>query len=115
MAITSFGFAALLVVPGLDHRFGWSHEPGAVAAIGDLLHLAGWLGILGVYRPNSFAAVTIQVAPGQRVISTGPYAIVRHPMYATALLMLLGIPLALASWWGVVVCCLASCRRSRGA
>ena len=103
MSITSFGFVALLVVPGLDHRFGWSHVPDTVAVLGDLLLLAGWLGILGVFKANSFAAATIQVASDQRVISTGPYAIVRHPMYATALLMLLGIPLALASWWGVAV------------
>lgn len=103
MTITSLGFVALLVVPGLDHRFGWSHVPNSVAILGDLLLLAGWAGILTVFRINSYAAATIQVAAGQAVISTGPYAIVRHPMYATALLMLLGIPLALASWWGVAV------------
>jgi protein-S-isoprenylcysteine O-methyltransferase Ste14 len=103
MTITSLGFLALLVVPGLDHRFGWSHMPGAVAVFGDLLLLAGWFGILAVFRANTYAAATIQVAEGQTVISTGPYAIVRHPMYAAALLMLLGIPVALGSWWGVVV------------
>jgi protein-S-isoprenylcysteine O-methyltransferase Ste14 len=103
MSITSLGFVALLVVPGVDHRFGWSHMPGTIAVLGDLLLLAGWFGILGVFRANTYAAATIQVASGQRVISTGPYAIVRHPMYATAVLMLLGIPLALGSWWGVLV------------
>jgi protein-S-isoprenylcysteine O-methyltransferase Ste14 len=103
MSITSLGFVALLVVPGLDHRFGWSQVPNSVAILGDLLLLAGWFGILTVFRANSYAAATIQVTAGQAVISTGPYAIVRHPMYATALLMLFGIPLALASWWGVVV------------
>jgi protein-S-isoprenylcysteine O-methyltransferase Ste14 len=103
MTITSLGFLALLVVPGLDHRFGWSYMPGAVAILGDLLLLAGWFGILAVFRANTYAAATIQVADGQTVISTGPYAIVRHPMYAAALLMLLGIPISLGSWWGVVV------------
>jgi protein-S-isoprenylcysteine O-methyltransferase Ste14 len=104
MTITSLGFVGLLVVPGLDHRFGWSQMSGAVAVIaGDGLLLAGWLGILAVFRANTYAAATIQVASGQTVISTGPYAIVRHPMYATALLMLLGIPVALGSWWGVFV------------
>ena len=103
MTITSLGFLALLVVPGLDRRFGWSHMSAALAVLGDVLLLAGWLGILGVFRANTYAAATIQVAEGQTVISTGPYGVVRHPMYAAALLMLLGIPIALGSWWGVLV------------
>jgi len=103
MAITSLGFVALLVVPGLDRRFGWSSTPGSVAILGDLLLLLGWLGILAVFRANSYAAATIQVTSGQTVISIGPYALVRHPMYAAALVMLLGIPVALGSWWGALV------------
>jgi protein-S-isoprenylcysteine O-methyltransferase Ste14 len=103
MTITSIGFVGLLVVPGLDRRFGWSHMPDAVAVLGDALLLAGWYGILRVFRANTYAAATIQVASGQTVISTGPYAVVRHPMYAAALVMLLGIPIALASWWGALV------------
>jgi protein-S-isoprenylcysteine O-methyltransferase Ste14 len=103
MTITSIGFVALLVVPGLDRRFGWSHMPGIIAILGDVPLLAGWWGILQVFRANTYAAATIQVATGQTVISTGPYGVVRHPMYATALIMLLGIPVALGSWWGVLV------------
>lgn len=103
MTLTSLGFIALVVVPGLDRRFGWSHMPGALAILGDVLLLAGWFGILAVFRANTYAAATIQVASGQTVISTGPYAVVRHPMYATALLMMLGIPVALGSWWAVLV------------
>jgi protein-S-isoprenylcysteine O-methyltransferase Ste14 len=103
MTITSIGFVALLVVPGLDRRFGWSHMPGVIAVVGDVLLLTGWWGILQVFRANTYAAATIQVAAGQTVISTGPYGVVRHPMYAAALLMLLGIPVALGSWWGVLV------------
>jgi protein-S-isoprenylcysteine O-methyltransferase Ste14 len=99
VTIISLGFVALLVMPGLDRRFGWSHMPARVAIVGDLLLLAGWAGILLVFRTNTFAAATIQVASGQTVISAGPYALVRHPMYAAALLMLLGIPIALGSWW----------------
>ena len=77
--------------------------PAAIAILGDALLLAGWYGIYVVFRANSYAAATIRVDSGQRVISTGPYAIVRHPMYAAALMMLLGIPVGLGSWWGVLV------------
>jgi protein-S-isoprenylcysteine O-methyltransferase Ste14 len=65
--------------------------------------LVGWIGIYFVFRENSFASATIESAADQRVISTGPYAWVRHPMYAAALVMLLGISPALGSWWGLPV------------
>jgi protein-S-isoprenylcysteine O-methyltransferase Ste14 len=103
MSFTSLGFIALLILPGLDHRFGWSHMPPSAAIAGDILVLLGWLGIFFVFKENSFASATIESAADQRVISTGPYASVRHPMYATALVMLLGIPIALGSWWGVLI------------
>lgn len=77
--------------------------PDAIVMFGAILHLLGWFGILGVFRANTYAAATIQVEAGQKVISTGPYAIVRHPMYAVALLMILSIPIALGSWWGLLV------------
>src|SRR5258708_4577829 len=98
----SAGFIGLLVIPALDRRFGWSHAPPTVELAGDLLILLGWIEIFFVFRENSFTSATIELAPDQRVISTGPYALVRHPMYAAALVMLLGIPLALGSWWGLV-------------
>lgn len=101
MAITSLGFIALLVVPGLDRRFGWSAMPPFVALGGDGLVLLGFAGIGLVFRVNSFTSATIETAREQRVISAGPYAVVRHPMYASALVMLLGIPIALGSWWGL--------------
>jgi protein-S-isoprenylcysteine O-methyltransferase Ste14 len=103
MFVTSVGFIALLVEPALDRRFGWSDLPAYFVLAGDLLMLLGWLGIYFVFRENSFASATIESAADQRVISTGPYAWVRHPMYAMALLMLLGIPLALGSWWGALI------------
>jgi len=103
MTIVSVGFVALLVVPGLDRRFGWSRMPGVIAIFGDLLVLLGFGGVLRVFRENSFAAATIDLAPDQTVIATGPYAIVRHPMYAAALVMMTGIPVALGSWWGLCV------------
>jgi protein-S-isoprenylcysteine O-methyltransferase Ste14 len=103
MFVASVGFIALLVEPALDRRFGWSDLPVYVVVAGDLLMLLGWLGIYFVFRENSFASATIESAADQHVISTGLYAWVRHPMYATALLMLLGIPLALGSWWGALI------------
>jgi protein-S-isoprenylcysteine O-methyltransferase Ste14 len=103
MWLASLGFFGLLVVPALDRRFGWSHMPALVALAGDALVVLGWLGIFLVFRENSFSSATIELAPDQRVISTGPYAQVRHPMYAAALVMLLGMPIALASWWGVLM------------
>jgi protein-S-isoprenylcysteine O-methyltransferase Ste14 len=103
MSFASLGFIGLLVVPALDHRFGWSDMPPAMVFAGDALVVLGFLGIFFVFRENSFTSATIELADDQKVISTGPYALVRHPMYATALGMLLGIPLSLGSWWGVVV------------
>lgn len=103
MSLTSLGFIGLLVVPALDHRFGWSHMPAWMALAGDVLVGLGFLGVFFVFRENSFTSATIELAPDQKVISTGPYALVRHPMYAAALIMLFGIPVALGSWWGVLV------------
>ena len=103
MSLTSLGFIGLLVIPALDRRFGWSHLPPSVALAGDVLVGLGFLGVFFVFRENSFTSATIELAPDQKVISTGPYALVRHPMYAAALVMLLGIPIALGSMWGVLV------------
>ena len=102
MLFTSLGFIGLLVVPALDHRCGWSAVPFAGVVVGDVLVAVGFSLIFLVYRENPFTAATIEVMAGQRVISTGPYAIVRHPMYASALLYLLGTPLALGSYWGLL-------------
>ena len=102
MVFASLAFIGLLLLPALDRRFGWSHMPPAVALAGNLLVALGWLGIYVVFRENSFTSATIEVTPDQRVISTGPYARIRHPMYAGAIVMLLGAPIALGSWWGVL-------------
>ena len=102
MLCTSFGFIALLLVPAFDHRFGWSAVPLGAVLAGELLVAIGLYLIYRVYRENTFTSATIEVTENQTVISTGPYAIVRHPMYASASLYLLGTPLALGSWWGFV-------------
>ena len=101
MLFTSLGFIALLVVPAFDYRFGWSAVPLGIVMLGDLLVALGFYFISRVYRENTYTSATIEVAQDQMVISTGPYAIVRHPMYASASLYLLGTPLALGSYWGL--------------
>jgi protein-S-isoprenylcysteine O-methyltransferase Ste14 len=70
---------------------------------GDILTTLGFLVVFLVFKENTFTAATIEVAPNQKVVSTGPYAIVRHPMYSGALVMLFGTPLALGSWWGLLM------------
>jgi len=94
---------ALPVFAALDHRFGWSHMPPAAALVGDALVIAGFMIQLLVFRENTYGASTIVVAAGQTVIATGPYAIVRHPMYAGVLVMMAGVPVALGSWWGLLL------------
>ena len=102
MAFTSLGFIALMLVPALDRRFGWSRVPTRVVIAADLLVTLGFILVFFVYRENTFTAATIQVTEGQTVVSTGPYALIRHPMYASALLYLGATPLALGSYWGLV-------------
>jgi protein-S-isoprenylcysteine O-methyltransferase Ste14 len=103
MSLTSLGFIALIVVPALDRRFAWSHIPPYLALAGNLLVALGFLAAYFVFRENTFTSATIELAPEQRVISTGPYALVRHPMYAGGIILLVGVPLALGSWWGLLV------------
>ena len=103
MFFASLGFIGLIVFPALDHRFAWSHVPPYAALAGDVLVVLGWLAIFFVFKENTFTSATIELAPDQRVISTGPYAFVRHPMYAGGIVMLLGVPIALGSWWGLLV------------
>lgn len=102
-AFNSVGFLALFLISTLDARFGWSSMPLAGVAIGHGLVALGFLIIAIALKENSFAAATVTVAEGQRIVSTGPYAVIRHPMYAGALILLTGIPPALGSWWGLFV------------
>ena len=100
MRVVLIGFIALLVVPALDYRFGWSAVPPCGVIAGDILVAVGFLVIFRVYRENTFTSARIEIAEDQKVSSTGPYALVRHPMYAGVLLYLFGTPLALGSYWG---------------
>jgi protein-S-isoprenylcysteine O-methyltransferase Ste14 len=100
--ITSLGFAGLLVVSALDHRFAWTPLPSSVSFAGDALVAFGFLIVFLVYKENTYASATIEVAPEQKVISTGLYKLVRHPMYMGAFFLLVGMPLSLGSLWGLL-------------
>jgi len=100
--VASIAFCALFVVAGLDHRFSWSRVPVALVGAGDALAGLGFLVVFLVFKENTYTSSIIEVAGDQTVISTGPYGLVRHPMYAGALLLLLMTPLALGSWWALV-------------
>jgi protein-S-isoprenylcysteine O-methyltransferase Ste14 len=96
-------FLALPVLSALDHRLGWSHVPQWLSVLGNGLVALGLLIDLAVFRENSFGGSTIEKMEGQRVITSGPYALVRHPMYVGVLVMLAGVPLALGSYWGLLL------------
>ena len=95
-------FLATFAVPGLDRRLGWSHASFAVSLAGDAMIAVGFLIVFLTFRENTYTAGTVEIAEGQSVIDSGPYGVVRHPMYAGALVMVAGIPLSLGSWWGLI-------------
>ena len=103
MSLLLAGFVLLLVVPGFDHRWHWSDVPVWLVLTADVFVVLGLLGTAIVVRQNSYAASTITVEAGQPVVSTGLYAIVRHPMYSAALVMTAFTPLALGSDWALLV------------
>ena len=105
-ALAGLVFLATFAVPGLDRRFGWSHAPLAVSLVGNAMIAIGFLIVFLTFRENTFTAGTIEVAEGQHVIDSGPYAVVRHPMYAGVLVVIPGIPFALGSWWGLIAAAL---------
>jgi protein-S-isoprenylcysteine O-methyltransferase Ste14 len=95
--------SALFAVSALDHRFGWSQVPTAVVLFGNVLVAVGLGLAMLVVHQNSYAAATIRVEAEQELVSTGLYGLVRHPMYFGALIMLIGTPLALDSYWGLAM------------
>ena len=98
MTFVYIAWLVAFVLPGLDHRFGWSHQPLWITIFSQAVVFGGFATTLWVAKVNRFAARTIQVEPGQEVISSGPYRIVRHPMYLGACAMWLFTPLALGSY-----------------
>lgn len=101
--IAAVVFVAIFVVPSLDHRLHWSSMAVGFEFLGDALMLTGFSFVFWVFKANSFTSGIIEVAADQKVITSGPYALVRHPMYLGSLIMLAGIPLSLGSWWGLIL------------
>jgi protein-S-isoprenylcysteine O-methyltransferase Ste14 len=102
ITVVFISFPAMFVVSALDHRFGWSPVPATVSLVGDVLVAIG-LGIaMLVVIQNGYAAANITVEAEQKVVSTGLYGLVRHPMYTGNVILMIGVPLALGSYWGLV-------------
>ena len=97
-SLASLFFIGLFIVPGLDFRFHWSNVPPFISLISDGFVILGFYIVFLVFKENSYTSATIEVADEQKVVTTGPYGVVRHPMYAGAMLLLLFTPVALGSW-----------------
>jgi protein-S-isoprenylcysteine O-methyltransferase Ste14 len=102
IGIMSVFFIFTFGLPGFDRRFGWSDVPVIMVLIADVVVLLGYGFIFLVLRENSYASRIIEVENNQEVISSGPYAVVRHPMYLGVALMFLFTPLALGSYWALI-------------
>ena len=99
VSLVYVAFFAFLILPILDYRYGRSRVPAWVSIAGNAIIVLSFLAIFRVVKVNSWAASNVRVEAGQQVVDTGPYAHVRHPMYASAIWLFVGIPLALGSWW----------------
>lgn len=102
MAGLYLSLAAMCVVSALDHRFAWSSVPPALCVVGNILVAVGLGVVVLVVAQNSYASTTVQVSADQKVVSSGLYGMVRHPMYTGNVIMLVGLPLALGSYWALV-------------
>jgi protein-S-isoprenylcysteine O-methyltransferase Ste14 len=100
--VGGFFLCALIIVSGLDHRFHWSTVPLPLVLVADALVVYGFVITFFVFKENNYASSVVQVSAGQPVISTGPYRLVRHPMYAGAVLTFLATPFALGSLWALL-------------
>ena len=96
-------FIALSVLPPFDFRFRWSSMPWYVSVFGDILIVLSFYIFFLVSKVNTYAAANVRVEEGQKVVSNGMYGIVRHPMYLGALFLFVGTPLALGSWWALLL------------
>jgi protein-S-isoprenylcysteine O-methyltransferase Ste14 len=95
-------FFMLMVIAGLDRRFGWSQLPPYVSIVCAVVMFTGYMAFIKTMLHNEYASRVIEIQKGQKLIDTGPYAVIRHPMYASGMLMYIFIPLVLGSWWGEI-------------
>ena len=102
LAFSGLMFIAGFVVAGLDYRFGWSAMPTWVVATASVLFVVAYALYAEVMRENAYLSRTIKVEEGQKVVDTGLYGIVRHPMYMVTILLFLMMPLVLGSWYALV-------------
>jgi len=102
VAVSGLLFVAGFIVAGLDHRFGWSYVPGWVVILASVVLVASYGLYAEVMRENAYLSRTIEVQEGQKVVDTGLYGVVRHPMYGATVLLFLSIPVVLGSWWSLL-------------
>lgn len=100
---SSLIFFIAFLIPGLDHRFGWSEIPAVIVIAANALVLLGYTLVFLVFKENPYASRVVEVEQSQKVISTGPYALIRHPMYLGTSIMFLATPIALGSYWALPV------------
>jgi protein-S-isoprenylcysteine O-methyltransferase Ste14 len=103
MSLLKWFYILILVVPALDHRFGWSRVSPAIVIAADVAIFVGMAIQFRVFQENTFASAVIELASNQKVISTGPYRLVRHPMYTGATVVSFATSIALGSWWGLPI------------
>jgi protein-S-isoprenylcysteine O-methyltransferase Ste14 len=102
IGLTALLYLAAFLLPGFDQRFGWSNVPAWVSIAAQIVVIASLAFIFRVYQINTYASRVVEVQEGQQVITSGPYALVRHPMYLGMSLLMIASPLALGSWWAVL-------------
>ncbi len=102
VAMTGIPVIAAFIVPGLDRRFGWSSVPPWLSVFGNIVIIISIWMVYRVFKENSFGAATVVVSSEQKVVSTGPYSVVRNPMYSSAVVYFIGLSLALGSYWGLI-------------
>ncbi len=100
--VFSILFLSGYIIPGFDKRFGWSDVPYFIVIITDIVILLGYLLIFFVFKQNSYASRVVEVDKNQKLISTGLYSMVRHPMYIGVIVMFVPTPVALGSYWGLI-------------
>ena len=102
VAVSGLLFLGGFVVAGLDYRYGWSYVPMWAVIVASAILLISYGFYAEVMRENAYLSRTIEVQDGQKVVETGLYGIVRHPMYAVTIWLFLSIPVVLGSWWSLL-------------